>query len=431
MASNKQSIFPNVPFFCDLILGHQCFFRCQMCTQWKTPANFPSLSFENCKKFIDGIAEISAYMDINIMGGEPFLYDWLLPLCDYIAEKGFNAIVSTNAYLIDEPMAKKIADSRLKVLAISLDALTPSIHDHIRGMGGSHQRAIDALEFLKKYRKNDLQIVILPLILHRNLEELPSLVRWVKETDAADAVSFLALVESGIVHPKEGWFRSTAYKELWPQNPERTLAIIDELIRMKKTGSPITNPLTQLEAFKEYYSNPEKFLAETEYCIRDHIIDLDPSGEIFLSGHRLGSIKGPASIKSLWDSDRANEIREYIRVNGCDTSRACLINFLCVFNGPGKFEADTLSQRGCKYQEEGQFDLALAEFQKAAELNPEDANIRIGLAYNYFKTGAHEEALKTYNEAFHLSLELRNDENMRQYDHIQDLLKKNLRPFSG
>lgn len=394
----------NNPLFCDLIVSHRCFFQCQMCIDWKTPSSAAILNFNEAKKFIDGLSDFIDYkIDINIMGGEPFMLDWILPLCNYIHYKGFKAIISTNAYLIDEEMAKKIGDSHLGVLAISLDGIKAETHDSVRGKKGAYSRAIDALRYLKKYRNNKLHISILSLILEKNLEELPKLVRWTKETGVADSISFLALVESGLVSCKKGWFRQREYSSLWPRDIHKVKENINSIILLKKQGYNIDNPFSQLEAFEEYYNDPEKFVKETEYCIHDYIIDLDPTGEIFLSGHSLGLIKNKGTLKKLWFSEEADKIRKYIDVHGCDTSRSCLINFICAFTQDGDKQSDYFGKMAIYYQAAEKYDLALIHFKKALDKNPDNEKLHLGAAYNYLKLKDYKAALNEYSEAFRLN----------------------------
>jgi len=400
------------PLFCDLIVSHRCFFKCKMCIDWKTPPNAAVLNFNEAKKFIDNLSDLIDYkIDINIMGGEPFMLDWLLPLCDYIHYKGFKAIISTNAYLINEEMAKKIRDSHLGVLAISLDGMKAETHDSIRGKKGAYSKAVDALGYLKKYRNNNLHISILSLILEKNIEELPRLVKWTRETGFANSISFLALVESGLVKRKEGWFRQSKYGRLWPQDLRKVKKSIDSISLLKKQGYNVDNPFSQLEAFKEYYSNPEEFVRKTEYCIHDYIVDLDPTGDIFLSGHKLGSMKSSGALKKLWFSEEADKIRKYIDAHGCDTSRSCLINFTCAFTQDGDKQSDYFGKMAIYYQAAEKYDLALIHFKKAIEKNPKNVNLHLGAAYNYLKLKDYKAALNEYNEALRLNPDCGIDRN--------------------
>ena len=399
------------PLFCNLIVSHRCFFKCQMCLNWKAPEADKALSFEECKKFVDGLSQFIDYkLDINIMGGEPLMLDWILPLCNYMYEKGFASIMSTNGYLIDETKAQEIADSRLEFLGLSLDGLKPHTHDTIRGMSGSHARIMSAIANLEARCKRPFSITFLTLILESNLGELPELVKWLSQPGGIHKeVSFTALLECGLVKDKEGWFRQAAYKHLWPQDPGKVSGVIDELIALKKQGHKIVNPVSQLEAFKEYYRDPEKFLRETEYCIHDYIIDLDPSSEILLSGHPLGSLKNSHDLKELWFSEKANQIRRYIDEYGCDSSRSCLINFLCAFPPDGDDQLDHYGNLAFFYQVRGKYDQSLLHFKKALIRNPRNANLHLGVAYSYFKLKDYRASVDAYDRAFGLKPDLRKD----------------------
>jgi MoaA/NifB/PqqE/SkfB family radical SAM enzyme len=414
------------PRYSCLILCHRCFFHCQMCLDWKAPATASSLTFDDCKFFLDSLSEFVDYaLDINIMGGEPFMFDWIAPLCDYIHDKGFTPIISTNGYLLDEEMVKKIVDSHLEVLAISLDGLNEATHDSIRGTQGAYSRVMRALEYLRKYRTKKPKIALLTLILERNLGELPKLVEWVKKTGIIDEISFTALQECGLVDAgRKDWFRQPEYKDLWPQDHKKLVGVIDALIALKKEGHQIINPFLQLEAFKEYYHDPEKFLRETTYRIHDYIIDLDPTNEAFLSGHCLGSVKAGPRLKDIWFSEKANQIRREISAHGCDNSRAKVINYLCAFHDgkpiagvapASKYEAQLHGQRGLFYQQEGKHELAIAQFKKALELDPHSAQLYVGLASSYSQLKQYYAAVEAYNEAFRLNPDIRDDSVKNAY----------------
>jgi len=414
------------PLFCDLIISHNCFFQCKMCMDWKTPRAVPTADFDECKRFVDGLAEFVDYrFDINIMGGEPFMSDWLLPLCDYIHEKGFHSIVSTNAYLIDEHMAKRITDSHLGVLAISLDGINSDTHDSVRGKAGAYERVMNALRYLAKHSKGRQKITILTLILQQNLDELVGLVRWAQDQEIVDTVSFLALLDSGLGQRKEGWFMQPEYGDLWPHNGVKLRKTLDALIELKKTGFKINNPFSQLEAFKDYYEDPEKFLKKTEYCIHDYIIDLDPDGGVFLSGFPLGSIKNNTSIERLWFSEEANKIRRYIDVNGCDSSRSCVINFLCAFKQDGSENLDHYAQMGYSYQAYGKYDLALINFQRAINANPANPKLHIAAAFNYLKLGDYRAAVMAYEKSFQLGSGILKEEEANYRMALQGILAGN------
>ena len=60
-----------------------------------------------------------------------------------------------STYLIDEDMAKRIADSGLNVLAISLESLNPKTHNYLRGKDDVFSRAMKAIEYLMGKTRSD------------------------------------------------------------------------------------------------------------------------------------------------------------------------------------------------------------------------------------------------------------------------------------
>jgi len=374
------------PRFCDIVISNKCMLGCKMCRSWKTPAESNELSFEDCKKFISQLSEfVKPPMEINIMGGEPLLKEWCLDLCRFIAEKGFTSIISTNAYLIDEPMARKIADSRLSVLAISLESLKEETHDFLRGKKGVLSRVKIAVENLEKHCKNRLAITVLTIIMQKNLDDILELAEWVNSNSLFANISFLALLETGLVHPRKDWFKKPEYGELWPHDVKKTHSLIDELIRLKASGYKIWNPVAQLEAFKSYYIDPEKFMEETPYRIKDYIIDLDEAGIIYLSGETLGDIRKD-NLKDLWFSDKAGLIRKDIDRNG-PGKRCCVVNFIVAFEEQKDFGFRSHLKLAEFYAQKGYLVKAAEEFRQAIQIDPksQEAHQSLGICYRRLK----------------------------------------------
>ncbi len=397
------------PRFCDIVVSTRCVLQCKMCKAWQCGQDPASLTFENAKKFVRSLSEFVSYpLEINVMGGEPLLKEWCLDLCSFIHEQGFKSIISTNAYLIDEDMAKRIADSRLNVLAISLESLRPETHDFYRGVKGTFSKVMKAIEYLDKYCRGRLALTILTIIMEKNLDELPELVEWVQGNDLFENVSFLALLETGIVHPRNNWFKRPEYSEMWPQNVKRTHRCIDELIRLRKKGYKIWNPLSQLEAFKSYYVDPDKFMRETEYRIHDYIIDLDEHGTVYLSGEPLGDITKD-DVKDLWYSGKAQQIRKAIDVRG-PGKRCCVINFICAFppdSTHGQKQRVQSGQvnleQGFLYYEQRQFTEAIQAFTAVLRVNPNSENAHHGLGLCYQEEGSFDRAIEEYNKILELN----------------------------
>jgi len=416
-----------------------------MCDLWQHRSR--GLSLDECKEFIRQLKKfVPAPFEINLMGGEPFLKEWILDLCNFIRRCGYVSIISTNAYLIDKEMARCITDSGLDSLAISLESLNPETHDFLRGQKGVFKKVMDAIDYLTRFKtKRTPYLTILAIIMEKNLDEILELTEWVNQTEALDNISFLALLRPDSTLPEEGWHKCSKCKRLWPQDINRVHNIIDELIRLKREGYKINNPISQLEAFKKYYIDPVKFMRETEYKIYDYIIDLESDGDVFLSGELLFNIRNSKTYRldKFWFLEKANNIRNKIDKYGAG-KRICVINFIVTFpkdSDEEKKEYDCRSHQGLGelylqkgnlakaidefnqtlkldpknehahrglgmcFQHNKQFNRAIDEFRRVLEINPSNKYAHIGLANCYKSLRQFDQAIAEFNEAVKINPE--------------------------
>jgi len=407
---------PSWPRYSCALINRSCILPCKMCLNWKNQVEGPGNKFQDFKKYIESLADFVEYpMEINIMGGEPLMEDWIFDLIEVIEENGFTSIISTNAYLIDDKKAKQIMNSSLRVLGISLDSIDSKIHNFYRGKPDVTQHAFEALRLLEKHKlPNRAPVVdILTLFMKKNLDGIIELVKWVDKNKFVSNVAFAVLLNSILPSGTENWFNRDEYKDIWPDDVKKVHEVIDEVISMRKNGSHIVNPISQLEAFKEYYKNPIEFIYSTPYSIRDFVIEMEPSGELYLSGHRLGSINDPETLREKWHSREADKIRETVAKYGSESSRSALINFICVFQENGNCESgcsthekdfvDYQSRKGFNCQKQGDYRQAVEHFKKALEKRPDNPDLHIGVAYNSLKLEDYKTATQEYEKAFQLN----------------------------
>ncbi len=147
-------------------ISDDCILKCKMCNKWKEDifikekTEIPSLKdWKNCISSLRGITDDS--FQINFGGGEPFLKEGLLELVRFCKSKNFKTNIATNGYLINKEMSKKIADSGLDSLIISLDSLKEETHDYLRGVKGVYQKVMDTIVYLDKYCNLAHKILVL------------------------------------------------------------------------------------------------------------------------------------------------------------------------------------------------------------------------------------------------------------------------------
>ncbi len=321
---NKSGIKPG---FCCFGITDACMLRCKMCEKWKddlfTKKDIVLPTIDHWKQCISDLSEMVDFpFELDLGGGEALLYDGLLEVIDYSVKKGFNTSIATNAYLIDEEMAKKLNNAGLKVISISLDSLNEKTHDYLRGVDGVYQRVMNAIEYLHRHCKG-MFINLCCVLYDINQEEIIDLVHWVHKDHRIGYINFMAAMQPNNTHFEENWWEGQ-YGYIWPKDPKKTGQIIDEIILLKKRGFNIGNPVSQLKAFKAYYEEPKKFLKKKQ-CNMDRCVLVSSIGDIFLcyDFDPIGNIKNDRLI-DVWYSEKAQQVREQIAL--CSKNCHHLIN---------------------------------------------------------------------------------------------------------
>lgn len=318
-----------LPTYCCIALLESCFFSCRMCYKWKTDINArdprePTL--EQWKNFISSLKNfVKGDFQINFAGGEPLVRKETLELISYAFKEGFATLLATNAYLINEDMARKIGESGLSSINISLDSIKEKRHDYIRGTAGAFKRVMNALEYLAKYAEN-VQIGISTVIMQENLDELCDMVRWVQENDKIDGMGFQAVTQPFSTPEDQFWYKNEEYSHLWSTDISSVDKAMNQLIEMKQNGfNKLGNPLSQFFVYKAYFLNPNNFVKKQKCHIDMQVINITPTGEIRLCFYMepIGNIKYD-DISNIWFSEKARNVR--IKIADCKKNCQSIVN---------------------------------------------------------------------------------------------------------
>ena len=327
----------SIPQFCVLEVLEKCLLKCKMCGNWKCGDNPEELNIEEWKRFLTGLNDkFGNKIELNFTGGEPLMKNGILKLVSFAVRLGFKAIMVSNGYLIDEDKARQIAESGLHYLGLSLDSLSEDTHDFVRGMPGTYNRLMQAVEYLDRFKKNNLCVGIQTIIMKNNLKEILALTDWVQQDKRLESIYFQAIVQPNFSSLVQDWFTDNEwYKHgefnfLWPEDTKEVHFVLDELIRLKKKDFKIANPFSQLEAFKAYFSDPQEFNQKVRCNKGKRIFSISPTGDMHLCHmyEKLGNIRDTGlDLKKMWHSELANETRS--KMNHCSKYCGPLVN--CYF----------------------------------------------------------------------------------------------------
>jgi len=164
----------SAPLTFNWTLSFRCNFSCQHCYSREEVGE--ELSTEDNFRIIDVLAEKQVPF-INFGGGEPLIRDDLYDIAAYAVSKGLNPSMNSNGWLLDDVAATRLKQAGFKSVGISLDSAEAHLHDDFRCMPGSHERAIGALQALRKVGLRSTLSAVISRINYRNFRDILDIAR--------------------------------------------------------------------------------------------------------------------------------------------------------------------------------------------------------------------------------------------------------------
>jgi heme b synthase len=129
------------------------------------------LTLTECRRVMDEIAEVARPI-IILTGGEPLLRPDVFDIAQYGNSLGFRMTMATNGTLLTPQIVRKMIDSGIERISVSLDGATAKSHDAFRKVPGAFEGALHGIA-LAREAKLDFQVNT--TITHANIEEFPSI----------------------------------------------------------------------------------------------------------------------------------------------------------------------------------------------------------------------------------------------------------------
>lgn len=235
------------------------------------------------QSIIDQLSPATVIVNLYLQG-EPLLYPAIGEFIRYANAKRLYTILSTNGQLLDGKMAKKLVDSGLSKIIISLDGVTEQSYAEYR-VGGTLQKVLDGLDALQREKKSagsNLPFVELQFIVFEHNQHEINQIKLIARDYAVDK---LTIKTAQIINPQAN-ARPATQREL-------TRYVTDEL-DLKMKGRCYRH------CFKSWHSMVFTWDGAAAPCCYDK--DLN---------HSQGSLK-QASIDELWRGHTIQSFREKI-----------------------------------------------------------------------------------------------------------------------
>lgn len=164
----------NMFSFFDIVyleLTRACNLKCIHCLNNSGIKQKDELTKEDLLKLIKNFSS-HGVQEIRFTGGEPLLFNGIYDLIRFATEEGICTSLGTNGTLVTKEVAKKLKESGLKKVVVSIDG-NKKTHDKIRGRK-NYQKAMHGLKYLQK---NGINVRINSVIMKSNMEDVIKLAK--------------------------------------------------------------------------------------------------------------------------------------------------------------------------------------------------------------------------------------------------------------
>lgn len=309
------------PYELNFAITYKCNSRCKTCNIWKIRSE-NELSIKEIEKFSQQIKFINW---IRLTGGEPFLrddYEDIVKLLNFSIPHFFLLTTPTNGLLpnlIYGKVKKVLKFFRKKyIITVSLDGPI-DIHDEIRGIKGSWQRAVETYKKLKKLEKKygNFKVFFGYTMSLFNAGFFEKTFRMLKKE----------IPELTIDDIHTNLFQTSAiyYRIKGSSKNEKDCRRIlkQEVINALELKKKLLNPISLIE--RKYLRLGKKYLETGKTPIKCNIFNLScfvsPYGDIYpctIFDRKLGTLReNNYDLKKILRSNTAKKIKREIIQNKC------------------------------------------------------------------------------------------------------------------
>lgn len=289
-----RSLTPDRPYHVQWMLTRKCNYRCKGCNVWREQdAN--ELSAEDIKRGLDILRKLGV-VEVVLSGGNPLLRDDIDEIIAY-ASRFFVTTVYDNGSMA----AKKIDALRnADLVAISIDSLDPEKNDYIKGVKGSLNEAVEAVERL---HEEGISVTVTPTISQLNLYEIVDLTKYFLKKGVP---LWYCLYSYDFSEGADQLFRiGRKNDEFEIVDKKAMVELCDSLIRMKEKYRNILMTSEMLEAVKNLYLGRRtwKCRALRNFFVIDHL------GRV-ASCHVHNQIASIFDLPRVWNSPKFDALRK-------------------------------------------------------------------------------------------------------------------------
>ncbi|MCK5320105.1 radical SAM protein [Candidatus Parcubacteria bacterium] len=329
--SRKRTPFPRI---ITMFITNKCNLSCDGCLNAAYRNKHiaeEQITLRHIKKILP---ELKKYKPMfYITGGEALINKHTFDIINLLSKNGIITAMSTNGFFLPENV-ENILNSGLNFLSVSLDHYDKEIHNKVKGNNTeTFDRAVSGIKSLINKRNNlkklSLNIKINTVIRKENYNELPKIYDFVENLGADELCiqhySFytakmqkiimrymeknnLGEYRDGVLIDKDYYLNSEQVEEL-----KTGFKKIRNKVKTCKTKLSERPAINNLE---KYYAGI--FPNKNSFCSSplNSLSILGNANVCLCFGNKMGNLNDNASLKNMWDSEKAREFQDRIAKDG-------------------------------------------------------------------------------------------------------------------
>lgn len=289
------------------LLTERCNARCLHCDIWKNKGGEDTPGLEGWTKVLRDLRTWTGPIPLVFTGGEALLRPFTVDLAKEAVQLEFPLEVLTHGYWIDQSRVEKLALTNPWRITMSLDGVGET-HSRIRGRNDFWERSNQTVETLLRLReehKLTFTMRFKTVIMEHNLADLEALARFA--TRPGVEVFYQPIEQNYNTAEDPRWFESSAN---WPRDPEKAVAAVETLIRLKEEGLHIANTRRELDVMIPYFRDPigMRVVTQAHQAQMRHLacgaltnLQIQGNGDVTICANRppIGNVmKEP--IRTIW-----------------------------------------------------------------------------------------------------------------------------------
>lgn len=280
-------------------------------------------------RILDDISSFASPV-VVLSGGEPLLRpDWH-EFASYGTQKGLRMCLATNGTLVTEDVCKQIKDTGIKIVSLSLDGSTASVHDNFRQQPGAFDAVMRAATLFKRH---DIGFLVNSSFTKRNQQEIAKVYHLAKELGATAWYMFMIVPTGRGEDVMDELISADDYEELLKWHYEMEKNEHDMLVR--PTCAPhyyrVKLQMAKQEGQKLEHRTLKFSTGGSKGCLAGQLISLiNVDGDVLPCSYfplAAGNIK-EKSLKEIWEnSPLFKDLRDFKSYKGscgvCEYVNVC------------------------------------------------------------------------------------------------------------